>query len=84
MMNKMTPSEQQAQWDGVMSQMFAFVSDTNADCDMAHDWVCKMLNISSFVDNESAWDSFYDTWESAQLVFRYNTTLNSLHEMFGG
>ena len=64
-MNKMTPSEQQARWDDVMSQMFAFVSDTNADCEMAHDWVCEMLNIDGFVENETAWNSFYDTFTEA-------------------
>ena len=58
------PSEQQAKWDDIMSQMCAFVNDTNADVDMAYDWVCEMLNISSFVDNNTAWDSFYETWES--------------------
>ena len=58
------PSEQQARWDDVMGQMIAFVNDTNADVDMAYDWVCEMLNISSFVDNNTAWDSFYETWES--------------------
>ena len=58
------PSEPQARWDDVMVQMIAFVNDTNADVDMAYDWVCEMLNISSFVDNNTAWDSFYETWES--------------------
>jgi len=66
-MNKTTdmiPTEQQAQWNDIMGQMCAYVDDTNADIDMAYDWVCEMLNISSFVDNKSAWDSFYETWES--------------------
>ena len=58
------PSEQQAKWDDVMSQMCAWVDDNNADVDMAHDWVCEMLNIDSFVDNNSAWDSFYFAWKS--------------------
>jgi len=44
--------------------MCAFVNDTNADVDMAYDWVCEMLEIVSFVDNETAWDSFYETWAS--------------------
>ena len=60
----LTPSEQQAQWNDIMGQMCVYVDDTNADIDMAYDWVCEMLNISSFVDNKSAWDSFYETWES--------------------
>ena len=58
------PSEQQSKWNDIMGQMIAFVNDTNADVDMAYDWVCEMLEINSFVDNETAWDSFYDTWAS--------------------
>ena len=54
----------QSTWDDIMGQMCAFVNDTNADVDMAYDWVCEMLDISSFVDNERAWDSFYSAWES--------------------
>ena len=53
-------------WDDVMGQMIAFVNDTNADVDMAYDWVCEMMDISSFVDNNIAWDSFYNTWESCE------------------
>jgi len=51
-------------WDDIMGQMIAFVNDTNADIDSAYDWVCEMLEIDSFVDNQIAWDSFYNTWES--------------------
>jgi hypothetical protein len=47
-----------------MGQMITFVNDTNADVDMAYDWVCEMLEIVSFVDNETAWNSFYDVWAS--------------------
>ena len=57
-------AEMQATWDDIMIQMEAFVNDTNADIDMAYDWVCEMLDIDSFVDNNVAWNSFYDTWES--------------------
>ena len=56
--------EMQSTWDDLMGQMCAFVDDTNADVDMAYDWVCEMLDISSFVDNNRAWDSFYSAWES--------------------
>ena len=56
--------EMQSAWDDLMGQMCAFVNDTNADVDMAHDWVCEMLDVDSFVDNEAAWDSFYSAWES--------------------
>jgi len=57
--------EMQATWDDIMTQMSAFVIDTNADCDSAYDWVCEMLEINGFVENEDAWDSFYETWETA-------------------
>ena len=65
--------EMQATWDDIMSQMCAFVNDTNADVDMAYDWVCEMLDISSFVDNNTAWDSFYETWESCENRNDLNT-----------
>jgi len=51
----------------------SFILDNNADCDMAYDWVCEMLNISSFVDNNTAWDSFYETWESCDNRNDLNT-----------
>ena len=56
--------EMQATWNDLMGQMCVFVNDTNADIDMAYDWVCEMLEIVSFVDNEAAWDSFYYAWAS--------------------
>ena len=59
------PSEQQAKWDDVMGQMCVYVDDTNADIDMAYDFVCDQLGIDSFVDNEKAWDDFYTYWEAA-------------------
>ena len=40
------PTEQQAKWDYVMGQMLSFVDDTNADIDMAYDFVCEQLGIS--------------------------------------
>jgi hypothetical protein len=61
----LTPSEQQAMWDDLMGQMCVFVYETNADIDMAYDWICDMLNIGGFVENETAWDSFYDTFMEA-------------------
>ena len=61
----LTPPEQQAKWDDIMGQMCVFVYETNADIDMAYDWVCDMLNINGFVENETAWDSFYDVFMEA-------------------
>ena len=45
----------------------SFVLDNNADCDMAYDWVCDQANCSSFVDDNPAWDMFYETWQSAAV-----------------
>ena len=71
---KMIPTEQQAKWDDIMGQLPTFVNDTNADIDMAYDWVCEMLNIVTFVDNETAWNSFYDVWESCENRNDLNTS----------
>ena len=60
-------------WDDIMGQMVVFVNDTNADVDMAYDWVCEMMNIVSFIDNKIAWDSFYNTWESCENRNDLNT-----------
>ena len=57
--------EMQQSWDYVMGQMLSFVNDTNADVDMAYDFVCEQLDIDSFVDNQKLWDDFYMYWESA-------------------
>jgi len=57
--------EMQESWDYVMGQMLSFVNDTNADVDMAYDFVCEQLDIDSFVDNQKLWDDFYMYWESA-------------------
>ena len=56
-----------------MGQMLSFVNDTHADVDMAYDFVCEQLDISSFVDNETAWNDFYDTWEAATIVTTCST-----------
>ena len=56
--------EMETAWNDLMGQLFAFVADTQADCDSAYDWLCDQLMID-FVDNEGAWDSFYETWKSA-------------------
>jgi len=60
--------EMQSAWDDIMGQMCVFVSDTNADLDMAYNWVCEMLEIDGFVENNCAWNSFYDAWDSASTM----------------
>ena len=43
----------------------SFVLDTNADIDMAYDWVAEQCNIYSFVHDQMAWDMFYDVYSDA-------------------
>lgn len=62
----LTPPEQQERWMNVINQLDVFVYETSADLDMAYDWVCEMLNIDGFVENETAWDSFYDAFDATQ------------------
>jgi len=45
----------------------AFILDTNADIDMAYDWVSDQAEVSSFVHNNTAWDMFYDAYEKTSL-----------------
>lgn len=49
----------------VIGQLYDFVTDNNADCDMAYDWVCEMCEISTFVADKFAWDMFYDVYDQA-------------------
>lgn len=51
-----------------ISQLPQFVDDTNADCDLAYDWVCEMANCSSFVCDKEAWDYFYNMFDSTQTL----------------
>ncbi len=53
-------------WEDLMIDMIPFVIDTNADVDMAYDWVCDQLDIDGFVENKKAWNSFYDSWDAAK------------------
>ena len=56
-----------------IAQLPAFVDDTNADSDMAYDWVCEMADCSSFVCDNKAWDMFYNAWESCENRNELNT-----------
>jgi len=42
----------------------SFVLDTNADFDMAYDWVCDQAECHSFVNDNPAWEMFYFNWQS--------------------
>ena len=41
-----------------------FILSTNADCEMAYDWVCDQVGIQSFVADNYAWDLFFETFTS--------------------
>jgi len=49
----------------VIAQLYNFVADTNADSDMAYDWVCDQCDIGTFVADTYAWDMFYDVYTQA-------------------
>jgi len=55
----------QPQFIDAIDQLPQFVNDTNADVDMAYDWVADQCNIPTFVNQTQAWDMFYDAFESA-------------------
>ena len=64
--------EMEATWDDLMAGLFSFVADTQADLDIAHDWLCDQLQIDSLLNEETmcevdddCWNSFYQTWQSA-------------------
>ena len=48
-----------------ISGLQSFVLDNDADCDSAYEWVCDQCNIHSFVDDNPAWDLFFETFTSA-------------------
>ena len=49
-----------------IESLYDFVVDTNADCDMAYDWVCDQCEIQTFVADKWAWDMFYNVFDSAK------------------
>ena len=54
-----------AQFQSAIEGLYDFVIETNADADMAYDWVCDQCEISTFVADTYAWDMFYSVWEQA-------------------
>ena len=45
--------------------LYDFVVETNADADMAYDWVCDQCEIQTFVADTYAWDIFFDVYTQA-------------------
>ena len=54
-----------AEFRSAIASLYDFTVETDADCDMAYDWVCDQANCSSFVADQPAWDMFYSVWEQA-------------------
>ena len=44
----------------------SFVLDTNADCDMAYDWICDQAECYTLVDDTPAWHLFFETFLSVK------------------
>lgn len=40
----------------------SFILSTNADCEMAYEWVCDQAFIHSFVADTPAWNLFFETY----------------------
>ena len=53
---------------GAIEGLYQFVTDNNANADMAYDWVCDQAGISSFVVDTPAWDMFYAVFDQARPV----------------
>lgn len=48
-----------------LGQLPQFVNDTNADIDMAYDFVAEIANVDSFVADTNAWNLFWDSYTTA-------------------
>ncbi len=47
----------------------SFVLDTDADCDMAYDWMCDQTECYTLVYDTEAWNLFFETFMSAKDSF---------------
>ena len=63
MKNQFQSLTQDSAFVGAIQGLQEFIIDSNADCDMAYDWVCDQAECHSFVADKDAWDMFYDTYE---------------------
>ena len=52
-------------FQSVIEGLYDFVVETNADADMAYDWVCDQCEIQTFVADTYAWDIFFDVYTQA-------------------
>lgn len=59
------------EFQSAIAGLYDFVVDTNADCDMAYDWVCDQCDISTFVADTYAWNMFYDVYDQAKDPVAY-------------
>lgn len=51
--------------------LYDFVGETNADLDMAYDWVCDQCEMLTFVADTYAWNMFYDVYEQVKIKEDY-------------
>jgi len=50
------------QFTSALAGLQQFVLETDADIDMAYDWVSDQSGIKSFVHDNDAWNMFYDVY----------------------
>ena len=46
--------------------LYDYIGETNADADMAYDWVCDQCEITTFVADTYAWNMFYDVYDQCK------------------
>ena len=51
-----------SQFISALAGLQQFVLETDADIDMAYDWVSEQSGIKSFVHDMDAWSMFYDVY----------------------
>ena len=66
-MNKINPNLllKDPSFISALQGLQSFVIETNADLDMAYDWICDQAEINSFVCDLDAWNSFYEIYAEA-------------------
>ena len=59
---------QMTKFQEILLQLPQFIVECNADCEMAYDWVCEMIQ-EEFVSNDDMWSDFYDVWEDNAVCY---------------
>ena len=52
----------------ILNQLTAFISDTGADLDASYDWVADQIGYPGFASDDSLYDQFYLAYQRAVTV----------------